>query len=266
MAEMVRRNFRPRTQLASYKLMLGYRLTDARPRRSRLLFLARLARSPTLPPRHHHHHRTLDRLCCSPLSSRSAPSRRHSWPPPRGMDPTRAGIARFRQEVRTARHAGSSRPRVAQCCHLGHDTEGHPTRTGSLDERSSRQFHRSVKRSIILCTVLVLTDPPRGDLQTAQHYLVHLLADKLACPLANSSPEEEGRRVVERARIVWTTSNLHKSIPTLGEWQSDSRSISFPRERTGLSSHYFARFGSKNSPNPSFPPSSSSNPSSSFCG
>ncbi|KWU41278.1 hypothetical protein RHOSPDRAFT_37192 [Rhodotorula sp. JG-1b] len=53
----------------------------------------------------------------------------------------------------------------------------------------------------------------------AQHYLVHLLADKLACPLPNSSPEEEeeedGDCVVERARIVWTTSNLHKSIPTL---------------------------------------------------
>ncbi|GAA5973053.1 hypothetical protein JCM8115_001455, partial [Rhodotorula mucilaginosa] len=46
----------------------------------------------------------------------------------------------------------------------------------------------------------------------AQHYLVHLLADKLACPL----PDEDCG-VVERARIVVTTSNLHKSISTLAQ-------------------------------------------------
>ncbi|GAA5880030.1 hypothetical protein JCM3774_004539 [Rhodotorula dairenensis] len=49
----------------------------------------------------------------------------------------------------------------------------------------------------------------------AQHYLIHLLADKLAP--SQPPPAEEGIDRLERARIVITTSNLHKSIQSLDQ-------------------------------------------------
>ncbi|GAA5982399.1 hypothetical protein JCM10908_006631 [Rhodotorula pacifica] len=52
----------------------------------------------------------------------------------------------------------------------------------------------------------------------AQHYLIHLLAAVLSHPIpANIAGEEGEGGGLPRARIVITTSNLHKSIPSLDE-------------------------------------------------